>query len=351
MKKTFNTFGIDTTAACWAWLTSMATRNVYVKDLYFVGPPMQYPYAGLSLLGTANYGTYPLVDGDYPIEFQGITYQPFAVSKSKLEYKLGFETSKLSLKLSPRGQERATNLGQSNYTRGSGESFSEGVNSTPPYYDPYGNIISSDQLQAFQDMRQGFATSDWYMAPVTMTRVFMPTPGDTTTYGGAVMFRGRISDVTVDRLNIQLNVSSLMEIFSQKVPSQIIEPGNRFVAWNFSPNPDYTGGAVAVGSPPYLANGSYAWFEASFTGGTPADDTLREGWGVFSVAGVGSWERRIFTNTGDVIYLLEPIPVDLSGVPATNIAFQAWKAGNTLSEAGQPGQGFPSVPKPEIGVL
>lgn len=339
MKHTFSTTGVDTTTACQAWLMSTATRSLYVKDCYFVGPPMAYPYAGVSLPTTANYGAYPIADGDFPVEYQGITYQPFAVVKDKLEYKTGFEVSKLGLTLTPRGG--AVNQGASPYQRSFGDSFSEGVNSLPPYYDPYGNIISDSQLQAFQDMRQGFASGDWYLAPVTMTRMFMPSPGDTNTYGGTVMFRGRISDVTVDRLEVKLSVSSLMEIFSQKVPSQIIEPGSRFVAWDFNATPDYTGTGTGTGS--------YAWFEASFAGGTPPDNALREGWGTVTVAGVGTWERKFFTNIGAVIYLMEPIPADLNA--AAGITFQAWKAGNTVSSGGDIGQGFPSVPKPEIGVL
>jgi hypothetical protein len=338
MKQVFNTLGENTTSATQTYLMSTDTRSLYVKDCYFIGPPMQYPYAGIGSSNAVNFGAYPVVDGDYPIEYQGVTYQPFAVEKSKLEYKLGFEVSKLQLTLTPRGEERAQDLGISPYLRGDGSSFSEGGNSTPPYYDPYGNLSST---QAFQDMRQGFATSDWYLAPVTMTRMFMAMPGDTTTYGGAVMFRGRVSDITVDRHQIIVTVSSLMEIFSQKVPSQIIEPGSRFVAWDFSSTPNYSGTGTGTGS--------YAWFEASFTGGTPADNTLLEGWGVFTVNGYGSWERRIFTNTGAVIYLFEPLPVNLgSGV---TVVFQAWVAGNTQSVEGEPGQGFPSVPKPEIGVL
>lgn len=339
MKKVFDTFGNDITAKTQNYLLSTDTRSLVVRDCYFIGPPCQYPYAGLGLPKTANYGAYPLVDGDFPVEFQGITYQPFAVAKDKLEYKLGFEVSKLGLTLTPRGAERAQNMGESPYTRGNGTSFSEDLNSTPPYYDPYGNVISDSQLQAFQDMRQGFATSDWYLAPVTMTRMFLSAP----TVGGTVMFRGRISDITVDRLSVKISVSSLMEIFSQKVPSQIIEPGSRWVAWDFDATPNYTGTGTGAGY--------FSWFEASFNGGIPATDTLREGWGTVTVAGVGTWERRFFTNTGAVIYLMEPIPVDLGTIPGANVTFQAWVAGDTLSVGGQPGQGFPSVPKPEIGVL
>jgi hypothetical protein len=301
---------------------------------------MQYPYAGIGAVDAVNFGAYPVVDGDYPIEYQGVTYQPFAVAKSKLDYKIGIETSKLVLTLTPRGVERAQDMGLSPYQRGNGSSFSEGGNSVPPYYDPYGNLSS---IQAFQDMRQGFATSDWYLAPVTMIRMFMPTPGDTTTYGGAVMFRGRVSDITVDRLQCAVTVSSLMEIFTQKVPSQIIEPGSRYVAWDFSATPNYTGTGTGTGS--------YAWFEANFTGGTPADNTLLEGWGTVTVAGVGTWERRFFTNTGNVIYLFEPLPVNLGTVSGSDVTFSAWQAGNTLSVGGAPGQGFPSVPRPDIGVL
>ena len=84
----------------------------------------------------------------------------------------------------------------------------------------------------------------------------------------------------LDGLQIKINVNSLMVIFSQKVPSQIIEPGSRFVAWAASTTPNYIGTSTGTGS--------YAWFEANFSGGTPPDDTLREGWGTFTVAGIGN---------------------------------------------------------------
>ena len=312
---------------------STTTRELVIRDCYALGPSMQYPYAGIGGGVSANYGFYPVVDADSPVKFAGITYQPSAIAKSKLEYKTGFETSSLTLTLSPRGAERAAGMGESPYARADGTSFSEGVNSTSPYYEPYGNISGT---QAFQDMRQGFASGDFYLAPVTLTRIFLSAP----TVGGTVMFRGRVSDLEIDRLDIKITVSSLMEIFSQKVPSQIVMPGNRFLPWDFNATPDFTGSGTGVGS--------FSWFEATTS---LVDNVLREGWGVFKVAGIGAWERRIFTNTGAFVYLLEPLPVDLGSVASGTLTFKAWESGNTVSVEGQPGQGFPSVPRPEVGVL
>lgn len=341
MKKVFNTSGLDTTAATQAYLLSTPTEKLFVKDCYFIGPPRNYPYQGQSTPAAgANYGAYPIVDGDYPISYQGVTYQPFSVEKDKLEYKIGFDAAKLDLTLRPREYPQLVG-GGSIYTRGTGASFSEGLAVNAPYYDPYltKGTDGPSTLQAFQTMRQGLASGDFFFAPVTMTRMIMATPGDTSTYGGVVMFRGRVNEITCDRFEIKMTVMSLMEIFTQKVPTQLIEPGNRWLAWNFNSSPNGSGNGTGAGG--------FNWFttDQSYT-----TNQWAEAWATVTVVGYGTWVRRVWSNTNSTLWLYEPVPISL-GTAGLTITFKIWAAGSTATTAGQPGQGFPAVPKPEVGLL
>ena len=339
MKQVFDTNFNNVTSETQAYLMSTPTVNLVVKDVWFIGPPVLYPGSGLvSQSAGSNYGAYPIVDGDYPVSFQGITYQPFSVEKDKLEYKTGFEASKVSLTLRPREYPQLVGA-LSTYTRGSGQSYSQNLNVPPPYSDQYLTLTgqnTSTGLQAFQTMRQGFASTDWYFAPVTMIRMWLSAP----TVGGTVMFRGRIDGATVDRFEIKLSVPSLMTIFTQKVPTQLVEPGNRFIAWNFSATPDSTGTNVAT-------EGGYTWFQSNQS---YSENTYAEGWIVLNIAGYGSFTRRVFTNYGPYIYMYEPLPVNL-GTAGLSITYSLWSAADTATVAEGVGQGFPSVPRPEVGLL
>ena len=334
-------------------------RTAIFRDAIFLGPPLQYPQeVEPGQARDANFGAYPLVDSDAPISYSPagseITFQPFAVEKDKLSYTTGFAASSLSLSLYPR--DSPAQYGKTPpYVRGDGSSFSESIAAPSPYPDPYA-VISSNSVPSnqgnylLQSMRQGFVQSDWYLAPVTLFRFIMPTLGDVTSYGAAVMFRGRVSELEVDRLAVKLTASSLMEIFKQKVPSQTIQPGNRWAPFNFNPTPDY----IVAGTP----TGSFNWFTLPITWSPsrPADGVLDEGWALIHVLDVGAWWRRIFRQTtvgsyNVTIEFLEPLPVALNtaSLPST-VTVWAWKASDTGTNPSGPGAGFPYCPQPLCGI-
>ena len=333
-------------------------RNAILRDAYFIGPPIDYPQSGIGTTEEANFGTFPLVDGDQPIRYSGtgtpITFNPFAITKDKLTYKVGFESSALNLVLRPRDNPKLYGEAVS-FVRGDGTSFSEGLQVPQPFADPYSVISTNpgtlgDKL--LESMKQSFAQTDWYLAPVTMFRFIIPPPQessgplDVVSYGAAVMFRGRVSEFTVDKEEVKLNVASLMEIFKQKVPSQTIQPGNRWAPFDFSYTPDFTGGA----SP---ATGGYDWVTITFAPNpAPTEDQLNEGWVLIDIDGVGQWWRRVFMNVMTdsntaVLYLLDPLPINLDG---QHVLCKLWMSSDTGTNTSGPGSGFPRVPQPLTGI-
>ena len=361
-----------TNLSYWAPVDQHGDRNVIMRDLYFVGPPVNYPGFGQgNAQSDSNFGAYPLVDGDLPISyapyaaipFQGytptITFQPFSVEKDKLEYNTGFEASNLNLTLRPRDPNPKTAPAASivGYTaRGvetasfnQSQSYAEAIQVPAPYSDSYVHV--SGTVSLYQTMRQSFAQSqDWYLAPFTMFRTFSPAdnPGDVTSYGAAVMFRGRVSEFDVDKEDVKITVASLMEIFKQKVPTQTIQAGNRWAPFNFYGSPNFL-----FTSDPGPAPGSWTWVTITATGSpTLEDGDLAEGWALVS-NGQGQWWRRIYNNVGSsgsttTLIFLEPLPFNL-GV-AYPLSIQTWESGQTGNVSGQPGQGFAYVPQPLQGI-
>jgi hypothetical protein len=350
-------------------------RDIIVKDGYFIGPPSFYAQPNNDTLA-ANYGAYPLIDSDYPVAYQPyptvpsqsptpvINFSPFAIAKDKLDYKTGFEASSLSLTLSPRDPNQNTTYGTmpSGYKRGTPNGsglgypeFSQGFQGGPPYADVYSHTVpSGGVLPLYQTLRQSFAqTTDWYLAPVTMYRFFMPTPGDTTTFGAAVMFRGRISEMQVGREDIKLTVSSLMQVFKQKVPSQTIQPGNRWAPFDFTATEDFLGQSVGAG------NGGYNWAVLNFGAHVIHDGDLDEGFAyIISNASGGNWFRHVYTNQNtfingsgqyiSTVTFVENLPTSL-GLNGVNQVY-LWKSSDTGTNPSGPGAGLPYVPQPFTGI-
>ncbi len=362
-------------SAYWASVNAHGDRNVIMRDCYFIGPPIAYPGFEQGDAETdSNFGAFPLVDGDLPISYgpyaaipnQGynpaITFQPFSVVKDKLDYKTGFEASSLQLTLRPRDPNPQTAAGVemvSGMQRGvptvsfeESTSYSEGAQVNAPYSDQYMHVAGSVAL--YQTLRQSFAgDQSWFLAPVTMFRTFSPAdaPGDVTSYGAAVMFRGRVSDFTVDAEDVKVTVASLMAVFKQKVPSQTIQPGNRWAPFNFYASPNFLFSRSGAGT------GSWNWVTITGSGSPPtsiSDGDLAEGWALIS-NGQGQWWRRIYNNVGSsggttTLIFIEPLPFNFAA--SASISIQAWESGQTGNLSSEsPGQGFPYVPQPMQGTF
>jgi hypothetical protein len=360
----------------WLSVDEHGERNVVMRDFYFIGPPVYYPSLG-SGSGPldSNYGAYPLVDSDAPISYQPyeeipnqghvpvITFVPFSIEKDKLEYKTGFEASTLNLTLRPRDPNPKTTpvanvspyLFRGIATGGGYDSatFAEGILTKAPYSDMYTHVGPV----LYQTMRQSFAQSqEWYLAPVTVWRTFSPAedPSDVTSYGAAVMFRGRISSIQVDAEDVKIAVASLMEIFKQKVPSQTIQPGNRWAPFNFQATEDFFGSV----NPVTIGGFNYVRLQIP----TPiADGDLAEGFALvgafYSASLAGSWWRHVLTNVGTTfdgtyyhttVVFLENLPIDLTTLG--DVEARLWKSSDTATNPSGPGSGFPYVPQPLTGI-
>jgi hypothetical protein len=365
-----------TNAAFWVETDVHGERRVIMRDLYFIGPPVFYPSLnqGSEALDS-NYGAFPLVDGDVPIAYQPypeipnqahapvITFVPFSIEKEKLEYKTGFEASTLNLTLRPRDPNPNTApalnvhpyLSRGVVTVGGyiSSTFAEGIQTKAPYSDSYVHVDTT----LYQTMRQSFAQSqEWYLAPVTVWRTFSPAdnPSDVTSYGAAVMFRGRVSSIQVDKEDVKIAVASLMEIFKQKVPSQTIQPGNRWAPFNFQKTEDFFASINPV------TIGGFNYVQLSTV--TPiADGDLAEGFALIAAyTGVdlaGVWWRHVVNNVGTftsgghyytTVIFLENLPLDLSTL--TIAQARLWKSSDTATNPSGPGSGFPYVPQPLTGI-
>jgi uncharacterized phage protein (TIGR02218 family) len=62
-------------------------------------------------------------------------------------------------------------------------------------------------------------------ARVKVERVFMPTPGDTTTYGSILLFTGRVASMDFGRSQVQMTVNSDLELLNVKLPRNLFQPG------------------------------------------------------------------------------------------------------------------------------
>lgn len=336
----------------WAPADTNGARDVVLKDAIFLGPPINYPQFGIGSSGEANFGAYPLVDSDTPIKYSAagtpITFVPFSIVKDKLSYKTGFEASALDLKLRPRNYTQNI-VSNPPYNRGDGTAFSENLTAKAPYPDMYAYISGANGI--LQTMRQSFATMDWYLAPLTMFRFIMPAPGDVTSYGAAVMFRGRLSEFEVDKEEARIQVASVMEIFKQKVPTQTIQPGNRWAPFNFQGVPDFVGGQDSGDPSGY----SFLTLDFTSTPPTPASGALQEGWMLILVSSFGQYWRKIYSNVTSgnksTVTFLDPLPFlpsTLGG--ASSITCKIWQSGDTATNPSGPGAGFPYVPQPLTGI-
>lgn len=60
----------------------------------------------------------------------------------------------------------------------------------------------------------------------------MPTDGDANTFGAAIRFGGRISDVTIERGSIVFQVTSFLDAIDTMVPTNLIEQSNTLASFS-----------------------------------------------------------------------------------------------------------------------
>lgn len=172
MRQCINGAGSDTTAAVQSYL--MGTVNPLIRHLYLIGEP-----------GDPN--AIYLTDHEAPVIYSPWgTFKPAVVSKGNVTTKVGLEVQKTT------------------------------VTWTPGNLQTGNTITTANPLQ----LARIHFYDNW---PVRIWKCFMPTPGDANTLGACEWFGGRIGNCTVGRNQIEFNVSSFLDVVTQKLPPNVIE--------------------------------------------------------------------------------------------------------------------------------
>jgi hypothetical protein len=193
MRKAIDGNGDDSTAALAAYLA--ANHVLTTRFLYLIGEP-DHPQAIWA------------TDHEAPLLYKPWgKFLPAVISKSGITTKIGLDSSSVTVKWSPANR-----------------NFSQAVGSASPlalarihYYD------------------------NW---PVRIWKVYMPTPGDCSTYGAVEWFGGYVGDCQASRDGLSLTVDSFLSVVSQKLPANVIEVTNTFGSYTAATAPP--GGSVPV---------------------------------------------------------------------------------------------------------
>lgn len=162
----------NSTAAVQAYLAG--TVSPIIRHLYLIGNPDD-PNAIF------------LTDHESPVLYNpwGVFY-PAVIKRSSVTAKIGLEVQSCTVTWTPGNLQSGVTIGTANPLQ----------LARIHYYDNF---------------------------PVRIWKCFMPTPGDANTLGACEWFGGRIGNVTIDRSQLQFNVSSFLDVVTQKVPANVIE--------------------------------------------------------------------------------------------------------------------------------
>jgi hypothetical protein len=167
--------GSDTTAATQAWLA--ATPDPLIRDLILIGEP-------------EDPRSFWLTNHEAPVLYSPYgVFNPAVVTRGQVQAKVGLDVQKLSATWAPSNN---------------------------------GSTASTASASPAQLARLHFF-DNW---PVRILRCFMPSPGDANTLGCAPWFGGRVDTVDVQRGKLVFNISSFLNVVTQKVPTGVVEVTN-----------------------------------------------------------------------------------------------------------------------------
>jgi hypothetical protein len=186
MRQVISGLGLDSTAATAAWLS--AGKNLTLANLYLIGEP-ENPF---SLW---------LTDFETPLLWPAWgTFYPAVIKRGTVTSKVGLEVQSLSLTWTPPNS-----------------AYTQTVSNANPY----------------QLAKLGFY-DNWL---VRVWTVYMPTPGDASTFGASELFGGRIADSKIGRGSIAFTVNSFLDVVNQQVPTNVIELTNSAAAYTAATPP------------------------------------------------------------------------------------------------------------------
>ncbi|MFZ5658774.1 MAG: DUF2163 domain-containing protein [Pseudomonadota bacterium] len=184
-------------------------------------------------------------------------------------------------------------------------------------------------------------------AYLTLRRVFMPSPGDTSP-GALVRFVGRVSKVTPGRTETRLSVKSDLEILNIKMPRNVYAPACSHTVYDSGCGLDKSVWAVAATAD----NGSGR--SQLLCGLAQAAGYFDLGYLVFTSGANTGVKRTVRSYTPGVVSLSLPLP----NAPAAGDAFTIYPGcDRTLGGNGCPKfsnqarfRGYPYVPVPETAL-
>lgn len=307
MKTVFSGSGVDMTATV---LAALKTNTYFtLATLYLLGEP-------------EDPASIRLTDYETPLLYQLYgTFQRANITRGRITSKIGLEVSNTTIKWTPPYSVITNN-----------------VNTTTPHH------LAS---LGFYD--------NW---PVRMWTVYMPTPGDTNTYGCSELFGGRIASSKVDRGSIEFKVNSFLDVVNQYVPTNTIELLNTLAGYRGAVPPS---GLSVVPQFNVHAGSSATQVYGDCTSPTPgqifSDNTFQNGFLVFN-SPIGNTLGRVWASiissqgptVGGVqvndFVLYQPLPWP----PTAGVDTFYVSATSPINKADGQYFGFPYVPSPETGV-
>jgi hypothetical protein len=191
--------GSDQTAAVQAWLLGNNSQ-LEIAELYQINTP--YLLVG----GNVFQKPTPFFVTGYggPLKYNKIfepdgvtipTFLPSVISRDQLNFSVGLDDVECKVTWAP----KASNL--------------------------YG--IPSGSAQPATSIQQAFVEGKFNNGSVRIWKVYMPTPGDANTFGVMELWMGRIAQVDVSALGIEISCKGFTDLLEDQIPRYIIQPGNR----------------------------------------------------------------------------------------------------------------------------
>lgn len=308
MKQVYNGSGTNTTASLLTWL--LAHKVVWTGHLFAIG------IGGFGTAFPTTSWQYFMTDLAYPVKPSFVpspfapgssigspTFRPSRIKRGTIHYGVGLDATTADIEWHPQDKQIVPE-----------STLPTGITVLPPYADAFNAQPSTGTV--WETFRAAFLAGQLEQAYMCIWRLYMQYPNDVNSFGSCVLFNGRIADCTIDRQTVRFTLSSFLEYFATKLPTQLIQPQNRGISYGY-------GQTVAVALATLQAGTNKSTLILNQPGGITAGQ-LNEGMAQISINPSAStsaplpttlW-RQIRTNAvqagspGTVtVYLYEPLPL------------------------------------------
>ena len=204
-----------------------------------------------------------------------------------------------------------------------------------------------------QTLYQLFGQGIFDNGSIRVWKCFMPTPGDANTFGAAAYWMGRIAEVKVSSLAIEITAKDFRDLLEDQIPRYLIQTGNRTNQQGIVSNIAQYGvelvGVNVIGQGLTVAGSTRSTVKWTGPSGTLYADHLFAG----CFAQLDDFLPALIqdsTNDGshNFLYLSQPLP----SVPTITQGIFIYNSQDPSDQTatnigGQQLPGFPFVPRPE----